>query len=387
MNTRLSVHDNVHIKPCHTKISVREVSDEEKNATVRCINCQSYFKYDDNYPAACVHHHGTYVTTFSLPAWSCCKDIRSDYQGCCTSFHQEDVQTTAILEAIGERKQMVEEWHGKLDTKDIPIVIPGQKEGYLERLQNESSNKWQKLYFVLDKNRLFFYSAPKTTRLGEIPLRNAMYRTDKQYSWLEIIDTMTKFTCRLRADPPVELQAWKEALLYTTDKIKQQSSLHDDWIYISFQDSKTPYASTSNNNNNNDEGNTDKPDDIENDKFIIHPVSSLDTMQGLCIRYSTTPEAIMQANKMMNKNELYGFKTIRIPRDPSTPLPPTRSVPQESDFQKKRNATNRMMARCNLRDKEEAVFYLEECDWDLEKAVAMFNEDAKWHSTQDKRKK
>ena len=143
------LHDHVNIKPCHTKISFKEVNEDEKQATYRCKHCSVYYKHEENHPQACVHHHGRYVSSafarkltcassyvsILVPSWTCCKDIRSDYPGCCISFHEEDEHTSTILEAIGERKQMIEEWRGKLDTKDIPIVIPGQKEGYLEKLQ------------------------------------------------------------------------------------------------------------------------------------------------------------------------------------------------------------------------------------------------------------
>jgi hypothetical protein len=103
---------------------------------------------------------------------------------------------------------------------------------------------------------------------------------------------------------------------------------------------------------------------------IEHVVMSSDTLQGLCLRYRVSAVTLRQHNNFSGSN----FKCMKYLRVAIEPGVPISIQPNSEDIivQRFKNETGEAEA--------EAKCYLEESDWDLEKALSSWKGDEKWMS-------
>eukprot|EP01103_Thecamoeba_quadrilineata_P014892 TRINITY_DN454_c0_g1_i1.p1 TRINITY_DN454_c0_g1~~TRINITY_DN454_c0_g1_i1.p1 ORF type:complete len:103 (+),score=3.29 TRINITY_DN454_c0_g1_i1:52-360(+) len=54
---------------------------------------------------------------------------------------------------------------------------------------------------------------------------------------------------------------------------------------------------------------------ISNEDFITHTILEDDTLPGIAVRYQIPEAALMRCNNLWNRKDIYGRKTILIPKD------------------------------------------------------------------------
>lgn len=102
--------------------------------------------------------------------------------------------------------------------------------------------------------------------------------------------------------------------------------------------------------------------------LIEHTIMPGETLQGICLRYKTSPTVVRQYN-MFSGNSITGFKVLKIPVEGGVEIV-LQAETQEVLIQKFRNVTNE--------GKEEAKLYLEEHHWDLNNALNAFHIEDSW---------
>jgi LysM repeat protein len=108
---------------------------------------------------------------------------------------------------------------------------------------------------------------------------------------------------------------------------------------------------------------------FENPSILEHVVMEDDTFPGLCLQYHISAVQLRRAN-CFSGNSIKGFQTLRIPVSPNQPIEIQLSS-QDVLIQKFRNVSGE--------GKIEARIYLEESDWDLEKALTAWRGDESWN--------
>lgn len=99
---------------------------------------------------------------------------------------------------------------------------------------------------------------------------------------------------------------------------------------------------------------------------IEHVVMSSDTLQGLCLRYRVSAVSLRQHNNFSGSN-FKSMKYLRIPIEPGLPIN-VQPNSEEIVIQRFKNETGEAEAKC----------YLQESDWDLEKAIKSWKGDESW---------
>eukprot|EP01088_Endostelium_zonatum_P012767 TRINITY_DN27037_c0_g1_i1.p1 TRINITY_DN27037_c0_g1~~TRINITY_DN27037_c0_g1_i1.p1 ORF type:complete len:319 (-),score=71.77 TRINITY_DN27037_c0_g1_i1:27-941(-) len=124
------------------------------------------------------------------------------------------------------------------------------------------------------------------------------------------------------------------------------------------------------------------------DEYFIHEVRHSDTLTGLSLKYKCSEALIKKLNKLMFNEQLWGKKTILIPKTPANRNLDILIAP-ESEVQVKSRKMSNFRSKIGMMeiDNMEARFYLDESDWDVEKAVACFLDDRSWDYEDTKRKK
>jgi hypothetical protein len=106
---------------------------------------------------------------------------------------------------------------------------------------------------------------------------------------------------------------------------------------------------------------------------IKHAVARTDTLAGLALKYSTSVEAIKRANNMFS-DSMSHLDFVMIPLKAGAKPPP-----KQNEF--KYDATVRFI-RATGCPQDEAKFYLEGHDYDVDKALAEYKADVRWERTQ-----
>jgi len=108
--------------------------------------------------------------------------------------------------------------------------------------------------------------------------------------------------------------------------------------------------------------------------FFAHMVSVADTLQGLSIRYHTSTEVIRRVNRLKTNN-VFERKIVYIPKSHLITTPIPQIHPVNTNASKLANFVTKTGCA-----KEEAKFYLESADWDLEQALVEWKDDMAWQS-------
>jgi len=110
--------------------------------------------------------------------------------------------------------------------------------------------------------------------------------------------------------------------------------------------------------------------------FIKHEVRDTDTLPGIALKYNTTTQAIKQLNKLAS-DHVFTRRYLYIPHDGQTPLP--EQTPDEvSETTVRRRLLKDFMKASKISSKEEAEYYLDESDWNLEMALEVYQKDIEW---------
>ncbi len=117
----------------------------------------------------------------------------------------------------------------------------------------------------------------------------------------------------------------------------------------------------------------------ENDQFYNHPVLSTDTLVGISLKYnipvSFTPsnaskaKDIQRANKLTSQ-QIYHKKVLLIPKSSDFQFPTTEPDTRTEILRSFRSKTSMST--------EDAKFYLEEAEYNLEKALKHWADDEAW---------
>lgn len=106
--------------------------------------------------------------------------------------------------------------------------------------------------------------------------------------------------------------------------------------------------------------------------YFEHVVMEEDTLPGLCLRYHVSATTLRRVN-VFSGNNIKGFKILRIPVDPNIPVV-AQTQTEDVLIQKFRNMTMN-------EGKAEARIYLEENNWDIDKAISAWRGDESWSNT------
>ena len=109
--------------------------------------------------------------------------------------------------------------------------------------------------------------------------------------------------------------------------------------------------------------------------IVEHTVLSSDTLSGLCLKYRTSPTELRRIN-CFSGNNIQFKSTLKIPITPGIPFNFQQDT-HEILLQKFKNATNESQT--------EALLYLEDNNWDLNKALHTWHEDDIWSKRNENR--
>eukprot|EP00029_Vermamoeba_vermiformis_P005403 TRINITY_DN1868_c0_g1_i1.p1 TRINITY_DN1868_c0_g1~~TRINITY_DN1868_c0_g1_i1.p1 ORF type:complete len:381 (+),score=102.66 TRINITY_DN1868_c0_g1_i1:86-1228(+) len=110
---------------------------------------------------------------------------------------------------------------------------------------------------------------------------------------------------------------------------------------------------------------------------LIHYVKMSDTLYGLALKYDVTVADIKAANKMTSDN-IFAYSQLIIPRKPEE-VEIAEEVSQEDVACKQAQMVNRFK-RTQRVSNEEALYYLDICEWNYEEAVKEREEDLKFET-------
>jgi len=114
--------------------------------------------------------------------------------------------------------------------------------------------------------------------------------------------------------------------------------------------------------------------DIDDD-FVIHEVQLTDTLVGIAFYYKVKIEDIQKANNL-DSHQIYHHKTLLIPKAGSPVRP---SIPETEDqIKARRNKQVKLFAQRTSSTLDEARYYMETCDFDLEEAIKEWEIDSEW---------
>ena len=126
-----------------------------------------------------------------------------------------------------------------------------------------------------------------------------------------------------------------------------------------------------NKNTTTEEPTPDLEDMIDHPGYIAHRVTRCDTLAGLALKYKTSTSVIRRVNRLPN-DMVFQRDWIFIPKTAGviTPVPSSDAIPHSHLI--------RLFIQETRCIREEASFYLEESDWNVEAAVSAWKEDCRW---------
>jgi len=117
---------------------------------------------------------------------------------------------------------------------------------------------------------------------------------------------------------------------------------------------------------------------VDGKLYFRHPVASTDTIAGLALKYNTKAIHVKQLNKLFDDKQLYSKKHVLVPWH-------SEKLPENSDmiFDEARKTQERDQKHVILKrfqrehglSKEEATYYMEETEYNYEKATKQFKDD------------
>jgi len=119
--------------------------------------------------------------------------------------------------------------------------------------------------------------------------------------------------------------------------------------------------------------------------MVRHLVAKTDTLAGLSLRYGVKVDDIKQANNLTSQS-IFAHKYLLVPNPARMPAPEELSNTVMPKDGKKSIAVERFLvaAKC---DRDEANYYLEDHDFDVQRALAAFRADLEWEKNAPKPQK
>jgi len=118
------------------------------------------------------------------------------------------------------------------------------------------------------------------------------------------------------------------------------------------------------------------PEEIKHEEeYIIHQVASNDTLVGISLYYHAKIADIQKLNNLTS-HQIFHKKTLLIP-PPDVELPPKKLV-YESNEQLRQQKLMKIFMELNNCSKEEAKYYMELCEFNIEEATKQWKMDDQW---------
>lgn len=140
--------------------------------------------------------------------------------------------------------------------------------------------------------------------------------------------------------------------------------------------------------------------EIEGTRYIVHYVSETDTLQGLCLRYSTSLKTLKRHNDFAGKDFLV-CDTLKIPYKTQPNADDAQVEPAKEEPVLKNNGTGDLRFKHRMQlavvrgvqlasqlklDSKDAKTYLEMNDWKVADAIEAASSDLKWEIGEQQRK-
>jgi hypothetical protein len=121
-----------------------------------------------------------------------------------------------------------------------------------------------------------------------------------------------------------------------------------------------------------------KPTERDEKGDLIHHLHHPDdTLPSLALRYNVPLPILRRHNNLSSDHLLAARRTLSIPRAYYTG-PSLSPTADESDEEARKRMLRRFMVQCKVSEYDVAKLYLEQCEYDLEKAVEMWREEERW---------
>lgn len=120
------------------------------------------------------------------------------------------------------------------------------------------------------------------------------------------------------------------------------------------------------------------PEDSADDEFFTHIILDTDTLQGLAIKYKVSVFDLKETNRMTT-DQLHERTALRIPRRTQ----PTFTEADAKGLEKLlvQRLVQRFRRKTSIKSNEEALFYLENANMDVEAAYKAWIDDTEWEKT------
>lgn len=122
-----------------------------------------------------------------------------------------------------------------------------------------------------------------------------------------------------------------------------------------------------------EEQNKAKKEDV-----IHHLHHPRDTIQSLSLSYNIPPRVIRQYNNISSDNLLLARHTILIPASHYSGPSLSTTPPIDVEEDERRKKIRRFMVSCKVAEYDVAVLYLQQAEWDMDKAAEAWMEDERW---------
>eukprot|EP01127_Copromyxa_protea_P006567 TRINITY_DN1650_c0_g1_i1.p1 TRINITY_DN1650_c0_g1~~TRINITY_DN1650_c0_g1_i1.p1 ORF type:complete len:231 (+),score=52.33 TRINITY_DN1650_c0_g1_i1:252-944(+) len=114
-------------------------------------------------------------------------------------------------------------------------------------------------------------------------------------------------------------------------------------------------------------------------KYRINP--SVDTLAGVAVKHKISTKKLKALNALWNDSEFYGRSYVLVPWEESKPIPDQSDVMRAEEEARKRNLVRRFSQEQGV-TLDEALWYLDDNEYDYKTAVLMRQEDLEWEKGQ-----
>lgn len=287
----------------------------------RCSRCSTYFS-DEQQDRSCTYHPYPWLDVHTpgkgverIGVWTCCREVTHSAPGCTRGTHIEDIGTSEILKQFEV------------------MAVRGTREQALELLDTEFLMK-----NLGSKTKIHYMDHnidQKIQNTNNNNINNNVNFSGNGNNGNSILSSpsSSSITSPVRSFAP------------------------------SRGSNKSP-----------------RQEQVLAEGFIRYTIQTSDTLQGVAIRHKTTVAVLKQLNKLFSDHDIHKLKTLVVP-DPNynnnynnhKHIHSFLSSPEEvQKFNVKKFASREGV--CN----EEALFYLSDNNWDVERAKESFIDDAEW---------
>jgi len=121
--------------------------------------------------------------------------------------------------------------------------------------------------------------------------------------------------------------------------------------------------------------------DVRKDNFIVHPLNRLDTLMGLALRYDVPIDELKRVNQLTGHNISHLFEIL-------IPLKPNQTPEVKKIHLTKKQEQDQLIRSFRSKtgvDLDEAKFYMEEANFDLDAALSEYKADSQWEASKGKK--